>query len=120
LAALDVHEVHRRAENDTAVRVELCDIDDLRVRELRLDVANARLDHALLLLRRVVLRVLAKITMSTRLRDRVHHTGTLLALQPLQLLSEALCSTRRQWHLTQTAASSCRSCNRLTMTLSKW
>src|SRR5262249_15333529 len=56
-AVLHVDEMHRRAEHDLAVRVELRDVDDLRVAELRLDVADPRLHEALLLLGRVVLGV---------------------------------------------------------------
>src|SRR5690606_28688263 len=119
LAALDVDEMHRRTEHDAAVRVELSDVDDLRIRELRFDIANARLDQSLLLLGGVILRILAQVAVCARLRDRVHYPGPLLVLQPPQLLSELLRPARRQWHLAQVAVSSCRSCNRLTMTLSR-
>src|SRR5690606_36757566 len=119
-AVLDIDEMHGRNEYDAAIRVDLRDVDDLRVRELRLDISNAGLDQTLLLFGGVVLRILTRVAVSPRLRNCSHHPRALLRLETLQLLSELLGPARRQWNLTQTAASSCRSCNRLTIPFSRW
>src|SRR5690606_28989096 len=64
-----VGDLDGRAEHDLAARVDRGRVDDLAVRELRLDVRDAALDEALLLARGVVLRVLLQVAVRARLRD---------------------------------------------------
>src|SRR6185503_1116562 len=56
-AVCGIDEMYRRTEDDFAAGVHRRDVDDLRVRELRLDVADPRFHEPLLLLGRVVLGV---------------------------------------------------------------
>src|SRR5690606_1906354 len=119
LAAFDIYEMYRGAEDDSAARAELSNVDDLGIRELGFDITDARLDHTLLLLRRMIFRVFLEITMIPRLRDRRDDARALFTLQPFPLFLALLGPTSRKWNFTQTAASPCRSCNRFTTTLSR-
>ncbi len=85
---LDVEKTHRGAEHHLAARVDCRDVDDLRIAELALDVANPRLHEALLLFRSVVLGILFQIAMRACSSDRGCDLRAFLELQPLQLLFE--------------------------------
>src|SRR3546814_2432267 len=49
LAAVGVGQQHGRAENDTRAGIERGDVDDLRMRQLSLELLDPALDEALLL-----------------------------------------------------------------------
>src|SRR5437763_118777 len=80
----------RRAEDDASVGMNAARIDHVRVRELALDIANARLDEALPLLGGVVIGVLRDIAVRAGFRERTAHRRPLDRLQSLQLGFEAL------------------------------
>src|SRR6266480_2040272 len=65
-------------------------LDDLRGTDLRLELRDAALDEALLLPRRVVLRVLGEVPVRPRLRDRLRDRMALDALQVFELVLELL------------------------------
>ena len=81
-AAVLVLEVDGRAEDDAAVGVERRRVDDLRRGELALDLEDAALDEALLLLGRLVLGVLRQVAVRARLGDRLDDGVALDGLQP--------------------------------------
>src|SRR5437763_5987566 len=64
--------------------------DDLRAAHLRLELRDAALDEALLLPRRVVLRILGEVAVRARLGDRLRDRVALDALQVLELVLELL------------------------------
>ena len=74
------------------------DVDDLGVREVRLDVLDAPFDEALLLARGVILGVLAQIAVRARLGDRLDDARPVLGLEALQLAAQALGALQRQRH----------------------
>ncbi len=76
------------------------DVDDVRVRQLVLELVDAPLAEALLLARRVVLRVLAQVAMGARLGDGLDDARPLDLLEPLELLPQAL-RTLRSHRLTR-------------------
>src|SRR5688572_557017 len=115
-----VDEMNRGAEDDLATGVHGRDVDDLRIRELRFDVADPRFHEALLLLGRVVLGVFFQVAVCARGCDCRSDLRALLDLQPAKLLLELRGAARRQGHLAHTDASACRSCSRFTTTLSRW
>src|SRR4029453_3479353 len=64
-------------------------VDHLGGADLRLQVGDARLDEPLPLARGMVLRVLAEIAVSPRLRDGAHDVRALL-LEPLHLVAQTV------------------------------
>ena len=78
-------EVDGRAEDDATLGVERRRVDDLRGRELALDLEDAALDEALLVLGRLVLGVLGQVALGARLGDRLDDGMTLDALQAREL-----------------------------------
>ena len=54
-------------------------VDDLGGRQLRLDLADAAFDEALLLARRVIFGVLREVAVAARLGDRLDDPRTVLA-----------------------------------------
>src|SRR5260370_1113434 len=80
-------------------------IDHLRAGELRLDVADARFDHALLVARGVVLGVLGKVAVRARLGDCLRDARTLDALQGLQLAAQQLRAAQGHGRLHETTGS---------------
>src|SRR6267143_593735 len=88
LLAAVLLDVHRGAEHAAALGIDQPRVDLLRVGELRLDVADARLDEALALARRVVLGVLGQVAVRARIGDRLGHRRPLDAPQPLQLFAQ--------------------------------
>ena len=96
--ALEVHELDRRTKDDLAVVGHLRDVDDLRVRELGLDLLDTALGETLLLLGGVVFGVLLEVAMLARLGDRLDDARPVLCLETLQLGLELLGAARRKRH----------------------
>src|SRR6185369_14856883 len=80
-AAVLVLEIDRRAEDDAAAGVEGRRVDDLRRRELALDLGDATFDEALLVLGGLVLGVLRDVAVRARLGDRLDRGVALDRLQ---------------------------------------
>src|SRR5947207_1289932 len=85
LLAAVLLDVHRGAEHAAALGIEQPGVDLLRVGELRLDVADARLDEALALARRVVLGVLGEVAV------RLASTGFTMTLTSPVLIMSTMC-----------------------------
>src|SRR3546814_6734198 len=86
LAAVGVGQQHGRAEHDPGAGIERGDVDDLRMRQLSLELLDPALDEALLLARGVVHGVLLQVAVRTRLRSEEHTSE----LQSLMRISYAV------------------------------
>src|SRR5580765_2131774 len=95
-AAVFVFQVDRRGEHDAALGVQRPRVDDLRGRELALDLEDAAFDEALLVLRRLVLGVLRQVALRARLGDGLDDGVTLDVLQPGKLFRELLGAADRE------------------------
>src|SRR3546814_16465129 len=73
------------------------DLDNLRMRQLSLELLDPDLDEALLLARAVVLGVLLQVAVRTRLGDRVDHRRALDRLEFVQLCAQALRALGGPW-----------------------
>src|SRR6185369_232263 len=89
-AAVLVLEIDRRAEDDAAAGVEGRRVDDLRRRELALDLGDATFDEALLVLGGLVLGVLRDVAVRARLGDRLDRGVALDRLQAVELFAQLL------------------------------
>src|SRR3546814_15275317 len=87
------------------------DLDDLRMRQLSLELLDPAFDEALLLARGVVLGVLLQVAVRTRLGDRVDHRRALDRLAFVQLRAQALRALGGQWCCHCFLNSCCRSCS---------
>ena len=67
-----MHELDGRAEDHAPTSVHHAGVDDFRRAEPSLDLHDSPFDEALLLLRRVILRVLSKVSVRARFRDCVN------------------------------------------------
>jgi len=81
-----------------------------------LDVLDAALDESLLLARRVVLGILAEVTVRARLGDRLDDARPVLALEPAQLGAQLFGALQRERLAPHVVTSRCRSWSRLTST----
>jgi hypothetical protein len=84
VAGLLFLELDGGAEHDLAAGVQLRRIDDLRGRQLALELADAAFDEALAVLGGVVLGVLRQVALRARLGDGVDHPGPLHGLELVQ------------------------------------
>jgi integron integrase len=116
-----VLDVDGRAEDDAAVGMDVLRVDDLRVGELGLDVADTRFYEPLVVARGLVLGVLREVAVRARLGDGLRGLGALDVLELLQLGAQELGAAQGHGglHLISTAGSAlawrrraCRSCRR--------
>ena len=105
IARIEILEHDRGAEAHHVGRLA-ADLDDLGAREAVLDLADARLDHRLLLLGRVVLRVLGDVAVLARAADRGGDRRALDALQAAQLFGELVVTLAGHVHFLAQRASS--------------
>src|SRR5690606_22856149 len=87
------------AEHDLVAGVELGHVDQLRVRQLRLELLDPALDEALLFAGGVVLGVLLEIAVGARLGDRLDYRGALVRLEVVEFGAQSLRALRGQWCL---------------------
>jgi hypothetical protein len=109
-----VDDVDSGAEHHAARRRQAGHVDDLRVRQLGLDIANPRFHQALLFLGRVILGVFLEVAVRPRGRDRFDHFRSFDGLELLELLAQQLGAAGRERDLRHHPTSACRSCSRFT------
>jgi len=88
----------RRAEHAAAIGVEQRRIDDLRIRELALDLGDTALDKALAFLGGRVFGIFGKVPVGARLGDRGDDGRPPHGLQLVQLGAQLLCANSCQWN----------------------
>src|SRR4029079_11976375 len=89
-AVILIFELDGGAEHDPAVAREAARVDDLRGRELVLDLADAPFDEALLLAGGVILGVLREIAVTARFGNRLDDVRARLGLELLPLGAQRL------------------------------
>src|SRR6185436_4701552 len=99
LLAGGVEELDRRAEDHAPVVVEERGVDDLRIRELRLELDDPSFDEALAFTGGLVLGVLRDVALGARFRDRGDHRRAVLGLQPVQLGAQLVGADERDGYL---------------------
>src|SRR4029077_16988017 len=92
-AGLLVFQFHSGTEDDLAPRIQLGRIDDLRCRQLALDVLDATLDESLTVLRSLVFSVFTDVALRAGFCDRIDDARAIDSLEPLQLFAQLLGAT---------------------------
>ena len=115
LVGLGVGDLHGGTEDHLAGVRQGGHVDHLGILQAPFDIADPRLDHALLFAGGVVLGVLLEVTQLTRLGDGLGDLRTQLGLEVLELVFQGTGALDGHGVLGHALTPACRSCSRRTV-----
>ena len=92
---LHVQQIDSCTKDNFTFGIDGRDIDDLRIRQLALDLLDPAFNKPLLIFCRVIFSVLLKVAMRTRFGNCLNHLGAIVGFQFDQFIAQQLRATNR-------------------------